>query len=149
MQRRQVVRRLGEDGRLGGFLHVRSTSFVLQTSKGARSRVPLVERRRPQAYPRRPGASTAGLPDRGSGAAHAAENGERVARDGLPDELAAGLDLAVHALGERLGVLLRGGADDQVPPAALDAVALLLERLRERRGPRGATASATRTSHGA
>ena len=34
------VRRLGEGGRLNGFLHVRSTSIVLQTSKGARSGVP-------------------------------------------------------------------------------------------------------------
>ena len=44
----KLVRRLGEDGRLYGFLHVRSTSLVLQTSKGARSGVPLVERRRVQ-----------------------------------------------------------------------------------------------------
>src|SRR5437899_1922890 len=31
----KCVRRLGEGGRLNGFLHVRSTSIVLQTSKGA------------------------------------------------------------------------------------------------------------------
>ena len=64
----------------------------------------------------------------------AAEDRERVPRHGLPDELAARLDLAVHALGERLGVLLRGRADDQVLPAALDRVALALERLGERTG---------------
>src|SRR5439155_25016623 len=40
------VRRLGEGDRLYGFLHMRSALFVLQTSKGARSGVPLVERRR-------------------------------------------------------------------------------------------------------
>ena len=116
-------------------------------SKGARSLSPLGEPRRQQAYPGR--RERQRVSDRGSGAAQAAEDGEGIARDGLPDELAARLDLAVDAGCERLGVLLRGGADDQVLPAALDGVALVLELVGERPCGRVRRAAATRTSHGA
>jgi hypothetical protein len=61
----------------------------------------------------------------------AAEDCQGIARDGLPDDLAARLDFAVDARRERLGVPLRRGADDEVPPAALDGVPLSLEFLRE------------------
>src|SRR5476651_1761146 len=61
--------------------------------------------------------------------AEAAEDREGVAGDGLPDDLAAGLDLAVDASGERVGVLLRRRARDQVSPAPLDRVPLLFERV--------------------
>ncbi len=71
---------------------------------------------------------------RRTGAAEAAEDRERVPRDGLPDELAARLDLTVEPPRERLGVLLRVGADDQVPPAALHGIPLLLEPVRELAG---------------
>src|SRR5581483_2865069 len=69
---------------------------------------------------------------RGAAAAEAAEDRERVAGNRLPDDLAARLDLPVDAGGERLGVLPRVRPDDQVPPPALDRVALLLELVGER-----------------
>src|ERR1035437_291950 len=69
--------------------------------------------------------------DGGAGAAQAAEDGERVAGHGFPHEAPAGLDLAVDTFCERFGVFLRGGADDQVAPAALDRVALLLQAVSE------------------
>src|SRR5581483_8883154 len=53
------VGRLGEDDRLNGFLHVRSTSFVLQTSKRrSRSLSPLGEPLPPTSIPLPAGAST-------------------------------------------------------------------------------------------
>src|SRR4051812_15920270 len=67
--------------------------------------------------------------------AHAAEDGERVARGGLPDQLPARLDLAVQAGGQGVGVLAGRGADDQEAPVADGPVALVLERLGERVRP--------------
>ena len=64
-------------------------------------------------------------------AAEAAEDCERVARHDLPDELAAGLDPAMHALCERFCFLLRGGADDEVGPPSRDLVAVGLELVGE------------------
>src|SRR5581483_1559467 len=45
------VRSLGKDDRLSGFLHMRSTSVVLQNLKGCALVSPLVERRRPKHSP--------------------------------------------------------------------------------------------------
>src|SRR3954471_8487160 len=73
--------------------------------------------------------STAGrqLSNGGSGASQASEDRERVAGSGLPDHLAARLDLAVDAGCERVCVLARVEPDDQVLPAPLDREAFLLE----------------------
>src|ERR1700751_5263374 len=66
--------------------------------------------------------------------AQAAEDGERVLGRGLPDHLPAWLRLAVHALGERVRLVLGRDADDQVAPAANDGVPLALELVGERVG---------------
>src|SRR5207249_3856685 len=71
---------------------------------------------------------------RGAAAAHAAEDGERVRRGDLPDELAAGLGLAVEALGQRPRFVLRSGAHEQVGGALDDVVAFAFELLRELAG---------------
>src|SRR5438046_2683458 len=64
-------------------------------------------------------------------AAETAEDRERVLRADPPDELTARLDLAVDALRELAGFLLRAGAGDQEAPAAHDVVALALELVRQ------------------
>src|SRR4051812_47934860 len=109
-----------------------------QTSKGARPRVPWASCA-PQAYPEGRGrqpSCPAGLrsAERGAGASQAAEDRERVARNRLPDELAARLDLAVETGHEGLCRRFRSRADDQVAPPALDGVALLLEPVPELAG---------------
>ena len=60
-------------------------------------------------------------------AAQAAEHCKRVLGHDLPDELAAGLHLAVDALGEGLRLLAGARADDDVRPAPHDVVAVRLE----------------------
>jgi len=67
-----------------------------------------------------------------AGAAHAAENGERITRECLPDELSARLDAPVDAGSDGVRVLARGAADDQVAPLADRPVAVGLELLCER-----------------
>src|SRR5438270_13800333 len=66
----------------------------------------------------------------GSGA-EAAEDREGVLGSRFPDELAARLDLTVQARRERVGVLLRGRADDEVVEASHGVVSLDLELLRQ------------------
>src|SRR5579864_8497149 len=62
-------------------------------------------------------------------ASEASEDGEWILRGRLPDDLAAGLDLSVQACRERLGILLRGGPDDEVAEAVHRPVSLGLELL--------------------
>src|SRR5206468_3585691 len=64
-------------------------------------------------------------------AAQAAEDSERIAGDGLPDELSARLDRTVNPRRQGLRILPGGRSHDQVPPAALDRVSLLLEPIGE------------------
>src|SRR5689334_20135760 len=80
-----------------------------------------------------PGCAPAGgrLLDRAARVPDAAEDGEGVARQRLPDHFSACLDAAVHARGELLGLLARGAARDHEVPAADDAVPLGLELLGE------------------
>ena len=63
--------------------------------------------------------------------AHAAEDGEGILGPGLPDELAARLDLPVQAGREGVRILARGRADDQVAPMADRVVPLPFELLGE------------------
>src|SRR5207248_125726 len=91
--------------------------------------IPLGEAR-PEAYPVRRGRQLLSA-ERGAGTAEAAEDGERVAGHGLPDELAARLDLAVEAGRELVRLRLRAGPDQHELPAPLDAVALALEAVGE------------------
>src|SRR6266536_283420 len=71
-----------------------------------------------------------------SAAAEPAEDRKRVLWRYLPDELAAGLDLAVDAPGELPGLLLGSRAGDHIAEAANDLVALALELVGELlRGP--------------
>src|SRR5207302_4361291 len=61
--------------------------------------------------------------------AQAAEDRERIAGLGLQHDLAAGLDLAVEAGRQRVGVLAARGADNEVVEAAVGLEALGLELL--------------------
>src|SRR6476646_195399 len=67
-------------------------------------------------------------------AAQAAEDGERIARLDLIDELAARLDLAVQAGCQGVGILAARGADDEVVEAPLGHVTLGLELIRKLTG---------------
>src|SRR3954451_23539621 len=64
----------------------------------------------------------------------AAEDGERVGGLDFVDELTAGLDLAVQARGQGVGVLAARCTDDEVLGASLGLVALGLEPFRELAG---------------
>ena len=81
-----------------------------------------------------------GSPARRVRVAFSAEEGKGTNQVGvdrfLPHDRAARLHLAVHPLGERVGVLAGVGADDQVLPLADRAVALRLELLLEPRSRR-------------
>src|SRR5690348_9739969 len=63
--------------------------------------------------------------------AKASEDGEGVAGSDFPDDLAAGLDLAVELLRQRLGLFLGAHADEDVAPAAHDALAVPFESVGE------------------
>src|SRR5579875_1549102 len=72
-----------------------------------------------------------GYPNLRSAELERRDDREGMALQGLPDQLAAGLDLAVQAAGERGRVLAGGAPGDHSVPAADDAVALGLETVGE------------------
>src|SRR5205085_11202985 len=70
-------------------------------------------------------------PERPAARDQSEENRERALRHAFPDDLAAHFGLALKPACQLLSFLFRGGADDQVAPAAHHVIALLLELVGE------------------